>query len=65
MLFSIVLCYVIHKIKIYVGNWFRIWEINTVDEAGNETENETQESEVQEDEALELYKKIYCPESKE
>ena len=33
--FSIVLCYVIHKNTIYVGNWLLIWEINTVDEAGN------------------------------
>ena len=65
MLFSIILCYIIHKITIYVGNWLRIWEINTVDEAGNGTENETQEPEVQEDEVLELYKRIDCPESKE
>ena len=34
VLFSIFLCYVIHKNTIYVGNWLRIWEINTVDEAG-------------------------------
>ena len=37
VLFSIIcaILYIKKKITIYVGNWLRVWEINTVDEAGN------------------------------
>lgn len=54
IIFSVVLCYIIHKITIYIGNYLRIWEIQNVDEAEEEAEEPEEPVDV-----IELFNEIY------